>query len=130
MIRRVVIGVAVCAVVMLGWAVRGRATEETTVPVTGKFLWVGDSAQASLVTTVRQSNGQLIWYMAALDANGVWLNYAEVPWGSVGDVILAAQDYDNDGTDDPAVYRPSNHTWYVLKSSCGWQCYFAQEMPH
>lgn len=43
-------------------------------------------------------------------------------------VVPAARDYDGDGYDDPAVFRPSNDTWYVLKAYCGpeetlrWAC--------
>jgi FG-GAP-like repeat len=37
-------------------------------------------------------------------------------WGSVGD-LAANSDYDGDGKTDFAIFRPSNGSWYILRSS-------------
>lgn len=41
-----------------------------------------------------------------------------VNWGLAGDLPVSA-DYDGDGRDDLAVFRPSNRTWYIQNSGGG-----------
>ena len=43
-----------------------------------------------------------------------------VQWGTGGDIPVAA-DYDGDGIDDYAVWRPSEGNWYIINSSNGAQ---------
>jgi hypothetical protein len=46
------------------------------------------------------------------------LSYYTVPFGATGDQP-APGDFDGDGKYDPAVFRPSDANWYVLRSSAG-----------
>ncbi|MEP6916024.1 MAG: FG-GAP-like repeat-containing protein [Acidobacteriota bacterium] len=41
---------------------------------------------------------------------------SHLTWGESGDIEVAA-DFDGDGRTDPAVFRPSDGTWRILKSS-------------
>lgn len=38
-------------------------------------------------------------------------------WGIQGDIPVTGVDYDADGKTDPAVWRPSTGSWYILPSS-------------
>src|SRR6185503_2369571 len=40
-----------------------------------------------------------------------------VQWGVNGDVPIPAVDFDKDGKNDPAIWRPSEGKWYVLYST-------------
>ena len=72
----------------------------------------------------------MVWRGFGSGTNGRWYlrtatgNTSQVPFGIPGtsttrDTALRGGDYDGDGRDDIAVYRPSNTTFYVLKSGGG-----------
>lgn len=44
--------------------------------------------------------------------------FVSASWGVLDDVPVVG-DYDNDGRDDIAVYRPAGGTWYVIASTGG-----------
>lgn len=82
-------------------------------PVLGDF----DGDGATEVAVVRQDGANLVWHM--LRSNGVsYANATSEPFGLTDD-LPAAEDFDGDGKTDLAVFRPSNGTWYILRSGTG-----------
>ncbi|MCD9188846.1 MAG: FG-GAP-like repeat-containing protein [Pyrinomonadaceae bacterium] len=64
---------------------------------------------------------------AAIFRNGLWAIYNSsnntntiLTFGQAGDKPVAA-DYDGDGRADVGVYRPADGTWYLLRSTSGFQ---------
>ncbi len=57
--------------------------------------------------------GEYYWYSVTSTTTG---GFARFAFGTAGDKI-ALGDYNGDGIDDLAVYRPSNGTWYIKNSS-------------
>jgi hypothetical protein len=64
----------------------------------------------------RPGNGT--WYIARSSDNYGDSTARQVQWGSgaMGDIPVPG-DYDGDGRTDPAIWRPGDGTWYILKSS-------------
>ncbi len=80
--------------------------------------YTGDG-KADLVA-VRQNDNPLVWYILdpATDmATVTRFGYGQRAGGSRDQPLRG--DYDGDGRQDIAVYRTSNHTFYVLRSSDG-----------
>ena len=60
------------------------------------------------------TGGQSYFFYRPSSQPGV--DFRTIAWGVSGDKPAAA-DYDGDGRQDAAVFRPSNGTWYILRSS-------------
>src|SRR5436190_1510336 len=56
-----------------------------------------------------------VWKMQSSDGEG---SFSAVEWGLPGDLRVPA-DYDGDGIDDIAIWRPTEGRWYVLTSKTG-----------
>jgi len=71
------------------------------------------SAKAAELTMVNSATN--IWRTRSADSEG---SFSAFQWGIKGDVQVPA-DYDGDGSQDLAVWRPSSGTWYILGSQNG-----------
>ena len=75
----------------------------------------------------RPSNG--FWYVLRSSSNQLfmiqWGTTIHHQFGSIADIPVPA-DYDGDGHDDLAVYRPDYGSWYVLESSQEFDPAYAQ----
>lgn len=71
------------------------------------------SAERAGLTVVNDSTN--VWYSQSSDGPGA---VSMVEWGLEGDIRVPA-DYDGDGINDIAVWRPSNGVWYISRSSDG-----------
>jgi hypothetical protein len=95
---------------ILVFQIGGGGSSFNATPVAGDFD--GDN-KADLVYTFDSGASGIGWNIRASSNN-----YAlqQLFFGSNGDRIAAA-DYDGNGSDDVAVYRPSNGTWYIRQGS-------------
>jgi CHRD domain len=104
----------------------------TDIPLTGRYFGKGSD-----IAVFRPSEG--VWYVRrcgdiikpfAENINAS--NYEAVRWGQNGDKPLMA-DFNGDGRDELAVYRPSNGTWYILdprtRSTTAIQWGLAEDIP-
>jgi uncharacterized delta-60 repeat protein len=82
------------------------------VPVSGD--WDGDTKADVAVYRLGASAGAQSYFYYRPTAAGV--DFRQLAWGAAGDKPVVG-DFDGDGKQDAAVFRPSNGTWYVLRSS-------------
>jgi hypothetical protein len=95
-------------------AIQWGSSAQQDVPILADF----DGDGRSDITVWRPASGN--WFVLPSTAQYQPSAAASVQWGSgaapYGDVPVPA-DYDGDGSDDIAVWRPGSGTWFVLPSS-------------
>jgi len=83
------------------------------VPMAGD--WDGDGkGDLAVYRDGSLAGGQSTFYYRPSSQPSV--NFYSIPLGATGDKPLLG-DFDGDGRLDPAVFRPSNAVWYILRSS-------------
>lgn len=101
-------------------------------PIAGRMAWTGTSAGGYIDTVVNLPaalNGQSVmfrWLMASdssVASTGVWVDDVQILGSRVCNVCTMPvperpiADFDGDGLSDLSVFRPSDNTWYILRSS-------------
>ncbi|CAN5409681.1 hypothetical protein BH10ACI1_BH10ACI1_06640 [soil metagenome] len=84
--------------------------QSSPIPVAGDFDGDGNADLAARIIF----NGGYYWYLRLTSGNPI----VQFAWGLTGDKVVTG-DYDGDEIDDVAVYRPSNGTWYIRRTSGG-----------
>ncbi|MBA3599837.1 MAG: VCBS repeat-containing protein [Acidobacteria bacterium] len=83
--------------------------------------WDGDGrADPAVYRNGAATGAQSFFFYRPSATAGV--NFRTVYWGTSGDQAVRG-DFDGDGRQDAAVFRPSNAIWYVLQSSNGQSLY-------
>ncbi len=135
--RSIVRSLFVCLALAVGAVAVKADTVVAFVP--GHYLppFVAVAYTHTQPVSVTIQDGLLVWSFGVFDLNGVYQGQSPLQWGIDTDVPLSANDYDGDGLDDPAVYRASNKTVYVLRSGCPvpawqtgfWSCTYVLTLP-
>ena len=79
--------------------------------------WDGDGKADPAVYRNSATGSQNIFYYRG-SLNNPSGNVTYVPWGTAGDLPMRG-DFDGDGKQDAAIYRPSDAFWYIRQSSNG-----------
>lgn len=80
-----------------------------SITVFDKFGYAAESE----LSMYRPANS--VWYSQGQEENS---GFSATKWGLSTDIVTPG-DYDGDGQQDAAVWRPENGIWYILKSSNG-----------
>jgi len=79
--------------------------------------WDGDG-KADLATYRDSAVGSQSYFYYRGTFNNPAGDVTYIPWGTAGDIAMRG-DFDGDKRMDAAVFRPSDATWYILRSSDG-----------
>jgi hypothetical protein len=77
-----------------------------------------DGDGATDITVARPEGDVLTWYILRSNGNLTYSQYSVVQFG-VGSDDPVVEDYDGDGKTDIAVFRQTDASWYILRSSDG-----------
>ena len=79
--------------------------------------WDGDGkADPAVYRDSAIGSQNIFFYKGSLNNPSGSVTY--VPWGTTGDMPMRG-DFDGDGKQDAAIFRPANAVWYILQSSNG-----------
>src|SRR5437879_792708 len=93
------------------------SSQPPTTPVVGKPMVSVDSFSTRRLKDLQLLSICETTFPRAV-SNGTWFvqGLPDVVWGQQGDIAVPG-DYDGDGVEERAVWRPSNGNWYNQKTS-------------